>query len=81
MKSLDPEASRSVIEVNGRQITLVKGSGLDKRAGSKVQFRVAIFATGTGMVGIVYVDFDNDAPDNTKKALQGIIESIKVAKK
>lgn len=81
MKSVDPEASRSVIEVNGRKITVVKGSGLDKREGSKVQFRVAIFTTGTGQVGIVYVDYDNDAPEVTIKALQGILESIKVAKK
>jgi hypothetical protein len=81
MKSIDPDASRSVIEVNGRQITVVKGSGVDKRAGSKVQFRVAIFATGLGAVGIVYADYDNDAPEDTLKALQRIVESIKVAKK
>jgi hypothetical protein len=81
MKSLDPEASRSKIQVNGREITVVKGSGVDKREGSKVQFRVAIFATGLGAIGIVYTDYDDDAPDDTIKALQGIIESIKVAKK
>jgi hypothetical protein len=81
MKSLDPEASRSKIKVNGRDITVVKGSGVDKREGSKVQFRVAIFATGLGAIGIVYTDYDDDAPDETMKALQGIIESIKVAKK
>jgi len=81
LKSIDKERSQQTIDVNGLKVVVIKGSGVDKRAGNKVQFRVAVFAAGGDKVGIVYADYDNDAPDDTMKALQGIIGSIKVAKK
>lgn len=81
LKSIDPGSSEQTIDVNGLKVVVTKGSGVDKRAGNKVQFRVAVFAAGDGNVGIVYADYDNDAPDDTMKALQGIIGSIKVSKK
>jgi hypothetical protein len=81
LKSIDKESSEQVIDVNGVKIVVVKGSGVDKRAGTKVQFRVAIFPVGGGNVGIVYSDYDNDAPDSAMKELQGIISSIKVVAK
>ncbi len=81
LKSIDKGSSEQTIDVNGLKVLVVKGSGVDKRAGNKVQFRVAIFAAGADKVGIVYADYDNDAPDDTMKALQGIIGSIKVAAK
>jgi hypothetical protein len=81
LKSIDPGSSEQTIDVNGIKVVVVKGSGVDKRAGNKVQFRVAIFPAGGDKVGIVYTDYDNDAPDGTMKELHGIIESIKVAKK
>jgi hypothetical protein len=81
LKSIDEGISDQPIDVNGLKIVVVKGSGVDKRAGNKVQFRVAIFPVGGGNVGIVYSDYDNDAPDTAMKQLQGIIGSIKVAKK
>ncbi len=80
MKSVDPGSSQTVIDVNGTSVIVVKGSGVDKRAGTKVQFRVAIFSAGADKVGIVYADYDNDAPDEAMKELQGIIGSIKVKK-
>jgi hypothetical protein len=81
LKSIDPGSADQTIEVNGVKIVVVKGSGVDKRAGNKVQFRVAIFPVGGGNVGIVYTDYDNDAPDSTMKEIHGIIESIKVVSK
>ena len=81
LKSIDKENSQQTIDVNGLKVVVIKGSGVDKRAGNKVQFRVAIFAAGGDNVGIVYSDYDNDAPDDTMKMLQGIIGSIKVTKK
>ncbi|HMG06761.1 MAG TPA: hypothetical protein VK581_14985 [Chthoniobacterales bacterium] len=81
LKSIDPGSSEQTIEVNGLKVVVTKGSGIDKRAGNKVQFRVAVFAAGGDKVGIVYSDYDNDAPDDTMKALQGIIGSIKVGAK
>jgi hypothetical protein len=81
LKSIDPGSSEQTIDVNGVKVVVVKGSGVDKRAGNKVQFRVAIFPAGGDKVGIVYSDYDNDAPDDTMTMLQGIIGSIKVAKK
>jgi hypothetical protein len=81
LKSIDKESSQQTIDVNGLKVLVVKGSGVDKRAGNKVQFRVAIFPASGDKVGIVYTDYDNDAPDDTMKMLQGIIGSIKVSKK
>jgi hypothetical protein len=81
LKSIDKENSQQTIDVNGVKVLVVKGSGVDKRAGNKVQYRVAIFPAGSDKVGIVYSDYDNDAPDDTMKMLQGIIASIKVAAK
>ena len=80
MKSVDPGSTQMVIDVNGTSVIVVKGSGVDKRAGTKVQFRVAIFSAAADKVGIVYADYDNDAPDSAMKELQGIIGSIKVKK-
>src|SRR5438270_13887401 len=81
LKSIDTSSSDQNIEVNGIKITVIKGSGVDKRAGNKVQFRVAIFDAGAGNAGIVYTDYDNDAPDSTMKDIHGIIGSIKLAAK
>jgi hypothetical protein len=81
LKSIDPGSEDQTIDVNGMKVVVVKGSGVDKRAGNKVQFRVAIFSAGGEKVGIVYTDYDNDAPDSTMKDIRGIIESIKVSKK
>lgn len=81
LKSIDDKSSDQTIDVNGTKIMVMKGSGVDKRAGNKVQFRVAMFDAGDDKIGIVYADYDNDAPDSAMKELQGIIASIKVAKK
>ncbi|MEY2518871.1 MAG: hypothetical protein QOF24_630 [Verrucomicrobiota bacterium] len=81
LKSIDTSSTDQTIEVNGVKIVVVKGSGVDKRAGNKVQFRVAIFPAGGDKVGIVYTDYDNDAPDTTMKDIHGIIGSIKVGAK
>ena len=81
LKSIDTSSTDETIEVNGVKIVVVKGSGIDKRAGNKVQFRVAIFPAGGDKVGIVYTDYDNDAPDAAMKDIHGIIGSIKVSKK
>ena len=78
LKSIDPGSSDQTIDVNGMKVVVVKGSGVDKRAGNKVQFRVAIFSAGGDKVGIVYTDYDNDAPDATMKDIHAIIGSIKV---
>jgi hypothetical protein len=81
LKSIDDSSADQTIEVNGTKIVVMKGSGVDKRAGNKVQFRVAIFDAGSGNAGIVYTDYDNDAPDSTMKDIHGIIGSIKVVAK
>src|SRR4051812_18459819 len=73
LKSIDSSTADQAIEVNGTKIMVIKGSGVDKRAGNKVQFRVAIFDAGDGNAGIVYTDYDNDAPDETMKDIHGII--------
>jgi len=81
MKSIDADSKEHELDQNGSHFFVVSGSGVDKRAGTKVKFLVGIFAAGEGNAGIVYADYDADAPDKTMDVLDGILKSIKVAKK
>ena len=58
MKSVDKDTSTHEFDQNGSHFYVVSGSGVDKRAGTKVKFLVGIFAAGEGKAGIVYADFD-----------------------
>ena len=80
MKSVDPGYQEKEIEQHGTKFTVVSGSGVDKREGSKVKFLVGIFPVGGGQAGIVYADYDADAPATTMEVLEGILKSIKVTK-
>jgi hypothetical protein len=80
MKSVDPGYQEKEIEQHGTKFAVVSGSGVDKREGSKVKFLVGIFPVGDGQAGIVYADFDADAPATTMDVLEGILKSIKVKK-
>jgi hypothetical protein len=81
LKSIDDGVKEESSEANGVKMTVLKGSGVDKRAGNKVKFQVAMFSAGADQVGIVYIDYDNDAPKDIMDAIQGIMKSIKVVKK
>jgi hypothetical protein len=81
MKSVDKDTSQHELDQNGSHFYVVSGSGVDKRAGTKVKFLVGIFAAGDGKAGIVYADYDADAPATTMDTLEGILKSIKVAAK
>jgi hypothetical protein len=80
MKSVDPDHQQHELDQNGSHFYVINGSGVDKRAGTKVKFIVGVFEAG-GKVGIVYADYDADAPANTMEVLEGILKSIKVTKK
>ena len=80
MKSIDKETSQHELDQNGSHFYVVSGSGLDKRAGTKVKFLVVIFAAGDGKAGIVYADYDADSPASTIDTLEGILKSIMVKK-
>jgi hypothetical protein len=80
MKSVDPGFTEKEIEQHGSKFIVISGSGVDKREGSKVKFMVGIFDVGGGQAGIVYADYDADAPANTMDVLEGILKSIKVKK-
>jgi hypothetical protein len=80
MKSVDDGTKETTFEQNGTKFIVVSGSGVDKREGSKVKFLVGLFSTGEGQVGVVYADFDADAPAGTMDVLEGILKSIKVKK-
>ena len=80
MKSVDADHQQHELDQNGSHFYVLNGSGVDKRAGTKVKFIVGVFEAG-GKVGIVYADYDADAPDNTMQVLEGILKSIKVVKK
>jgi hypothetical protein len=81
MKSIDPNPKQHELDVNGTHHFVITGTGVDKRAGNKVKFVVGIFDAGGDNAGIVYADFDADAPDKTMDVLEGILKSIKVTKK
>ena len=80
MKSVDPGHQEKEIEQHGSKFIVLSGSGVDKREGSKVKFLVGIFDAGDGQAGIVYADYDADAPANTMDVLEGILKSIKLKK-
>ena len=81
MKSVDKGSTEKEIDQNESHFYVFNGSGVDKRAGTKVKFLVGIFAAGDGKAGIVYADYDADAPASTMDTLEGILKSIKVASK
>lgn len=81
LKSIDGEPKTEETTENGAKVLVITGNGTDKRAGNKVHFLVGIFETGPDQVGVVYTDVDADAPADTMKTLQGILNSIKVVKK
>jgi hypothetical protein len=81
MKSVDKDTSQHELDQNGSHFYVISGSGVDKRAGTKVKFLVGIFAAGDGKAGIVYADYDADSPASTMETLEGILKSIKVTAK
>jgi hypothetical protein len=81
LKSVDDASKGEPFEVNGATGVVVNGSGLDKRAGTKVKFRVVLVPAGKDQIAIVYTDFDYDAPKDTMDAMAGILKSVKVAPK
>jgi hypothetical protein len=81
MKSIDPDTKQTEADQHGTHFYVITGSGVDKRAGTKVKFLVGIFAAGEGKAGIVYTDYDADSPANTMSTLQGILDSVKVTGK
>jgi hypothetical protein len=81
MKSIDPDTKQHELDQNGSHFYVFSGSGVDKRAGTKVKFIVGIFDAGGDKAGIVYTDYDADAPAGTMDKLEGILKSIKVVAK
>lgn len=81
LKSITGEPKMDEVEQHGTKFYVISGDGVDKREGNKVHFVVGIFGTGPDEAGIVYTDFDADAPADTFETLMGILNSIKVAKK
>jgi hypothetical protein len=81
MKSIDADVKQHELDQNGSHFYVFSGSGVDKRSGNKVKFLVGIFDAGGDKAGIVYADYDADAPAGTMDVLEGILKSIKVTKK
>jgi hypothetical protein len=81
MTSIDADTKQHELDQNGTHFFVFSGSGVDKRAGDKVKFLVGIFDAGGDKAGIVYADYDADAPAGTMDVLEGILKSIKVSKK
>ena len=81
MKNIDADTKQRELDQNGTHFYVFSGSGVDKRAGNKVKFLVGIFDAGGDKAGIVYADYDADAPAGTMDVLEGILKSIKVSKK
>ena len=80
MKSIDGEPQMHELDQNGTHFYVFSGSGVDKRAGNKVKVLVGIFDAGGNKAGVVYTDFDADAPAATMETLEGILKTIKVKK-
>ena len=55
------------------------GSGKDKESGSAQQFEVFLFKIAEGQVGVFFVQYAADAPEDTTGALIAIAKSIKLS--
>ena len=80
MKSIDEKKTKEVITHNGIDFIVFRGSGIDKREGSKVEFFVALFEAGKDKMGVYYVDYDSDAPAKITDTILNIMNSIKLKK-
>jgi hypothetical protein len=78
MKSVDEKKTKEIIKHNGIEFLVFRGSGIDKREGSKVEFFVALFEAGKDKIGVYYVDYDTDAPPKTVDTIFSIMNSIKL---
>jgi hypothetical protein len=78
MKTIDEKKTRELVENNGIEFMVISGKGIDKREGSKVEFFVAVFEAAKGEMGIYYVDYDADAPENVMNTITTIMKSIKL---
>jgi hypothetical protein len=78
MKSVDEKKTKEVITHNGIDFIVFRGSGIDKREGSKVEFFVALFEAGKDKMGVYYVDYDSDAPAKITDTILSIMNSIKL---
>lgn len=80
MKSIDEKKTKEIIKNNGIEFIVIRGSGLDKKEGSKVEFFVALFDVGKDKMGVYYVDYDADAPPKIMDTILSIMDSIKLKK-
>lgn len=80
MKSIDEKKTKEIIKSNGIEFVVLRGSGIDKREGSKVEFFVALFDAGKDKIGVYYVDYDADAPPKIMDTIFSIMNSIKLKK-
>ena len=78
MKSIDEKKTKELIKNNGIEFTVFRGSGIDKREGSKVEFFVALFEAGKDKMGVYYVDYDADASPKIMDTIISIMNSIKL---
>jgi hypothetical protein len=54
------------------------GAGKDKEDGSSQKFEVFLFRVAEGQVGVFFVQYAGDAPENTTEVLINIAKSIKL---
>jgi hypothetical protein len=78
----DPKVTKPLEEktVNGIKFNTFQGTGKDRKEKTPVSFEVWMFAPKPGKVGFLYFDRDTDVSADIMKSLQGIVESIKLAK-
>lgn len=80
LKDIKVGDKAETIKGENTEFEVFSGSGKDKEDGSAQQFEVFLFKITEGQVGVFFVQYAADAPEDTTGALISIAKSIKLSK-
>lgn len=79
LKDIKVSEKGETVKGTNVEFQVFSGSGKDKEDGSAQNFEVFLFQITEGQVGVFFVQYAADAPEDTTGALIAIAKSIKVS--
>ena len=80
LKDIKTSEEGETVKGENTEFLVFSGSGKDKEEGTAQNFEVFLFKIAKGQVGVFFVQYAADAPEETTAALVGIARSIKLSK-
>jgi hypothetical protein len=80
LKDIKVSENGETVKGENTEFLVFSGSGKDKEEGTAQNFEVFLFKITEGQVGVFFVQYAADAPEETTGALIAIAKSIKLAK-